>query len=576
MKATGAQILMDALKKEGVEVVFGFPGGAIIDVFNVLNAPGSPRFVLVRHEQAAGHAADGYARATGKTGVCIVTSGPGATNLATALATAYMDSIPMVAITGQVVSAAIGNDAFQEVDVVGYTRPITKHNYLVKSVEDLPRVLKEAFYIANSGRPGPVVIDFPKDVQQAVLEDYEYPETVDIRSYKPSVEGNMMAIRKAAEAIDRAKKPLLYVGGGANNAVCQELLVRLAEKCQIPCTTTLLGLGAFPETHPYAMEMLGMHGTQYANYAMYNCDCIVAVGARFDDRVTGKLSEFAPNRQDIVHIDIDPSSISKSIKVSVPVVGDCARILPKLLELLEPVERAEWIRQCQDWKASHPLAYKQDDKVIRPQFVIEQLYEIAKGDAIVVTEVGQHQMWTAQHWKFTKPRTFLSSGGLGTMGYGFPAALGAKIAFPDKLVVDIAGDGSFQMNMQELTTAVNENLQVKIVVLNNGCLGMVRQWQEMFYQRNYSGTNLKPVGHEIPPDSPPLEIDYRPDFAKLAEAFGATGLRATRPDEVRPTLEKMIATRNVVIAEFLVEEEENVFPMIPAGAGVRQMMGGMA
>ena len=568
--ATGAEILMDAFLQEKVEVFFGFPGGAILDVFDVMNRPGMPRFILTRHEQGAGHMADGYARATGKVGVCVVTSGPGATNLATAVATAYMDSIPMVAITGQVVTSAIGNDAFQEVDVVGYTRPISKHNYLVRSVEDLPRILKEAFYIAKTGRPGPVVVDLPKDVQRAVLENYHYPKSVSIRSYKPTTDGNPLAIRRAAEAIKRSRRPLLYVGGGALYEGCQKLLVELAEKCQIPCVTTLLGLGAFPEDHPYAMEMLGMHGTQYANYAMHNCDCIIAVGARFDDRVTGKLSEFAPNRQDIIHIDIDPSSISKSIPVTVPVVGDAGRILKKLVEIVEPAMHEEWVNQCQQWKKSHPLKYRNDGKLY-PQFVIEELYKATGGDAIVVTEVGQHQMWTAQFWKFTKPRTFLSSGGLGTMGYGFPAAIGAKVAFPHKHVVVIAGDGSIQMNMQEMTTAMNENLPVKVAILNNSCLGMVRQWQDMFYQKNYSGTCLLPPPDAKTGERPP----YRPDFVKLAEAFGAVGLRARTMEEVRPTLEAMLACDKPVFAEFIVETEENVFPMIPAGGGVQQMLGGL-
>ena len=570
MKATGAEILMDALVQEGVDVVFGYPGGAIIDVFDVMNRPGMPRFILVRHEQAAGHMADGYARATGKVGVCMVTSGPGATNLCTAIATANMDSVPMVAITGQVVSSAIGNDAFQEVDVVGYTRPICKHNYLVRSIDDLPRVLKEAFHIAATGRPGPVVIDLPKDVQNAILGDYKYPEKVDMRSYKPTVTGNSRAIDRAAKVIAKAKRPLLYVGGGANNKTCQKLLVELSEKCEIPVVTTLLGLGAFPEDHKHAMHMLGMHGTQYGNYAMHHCDCIVAVGARFDDRVTGKLSEFAPEREEIIHIDIDPASISKSIPVTVPVVGDCIRILRKLNKQLEPMKRTEWMKRCVDWKNEHPLLYKKDDGRLRPQMVIEELYKMTGGDAIVVTEVGQHQMWAAHFWEFKDPRTFLSSGGLGTMGYGFPAALGAQVAFPKRTVLDIAGDGSIQMNMQELTTAVNENLPVKVVILNNGCLGMVRQWQEMFYKRNYSGTNLKP------PDTSDLEIGYRPDFVKLAEAFGAVGLRAMGIDDLKPTLQKMLETDRVCFAEFFVEDEENVFPMIPAGAGVRQMMGGMA
>jgi len=427
--------------------------------------------------------------------------------------------------------------------------------------------MKEAFHIASTGRPGPVVVDVPKDVQQATLEDYQYPQKAEIRSYRPSTEGNMKQIRRAAAAIRQAKRPLLYVGGGAQSQRAQDLIVEMADKCHIPCTTTLLGLGVFPEDHPYSLSMLGMHGTQYANHAMYNTDCIIAVGARFDDRVTGKLTEFAPNREEIIHIDIDPSSISKSIRVTIPVVGDSVKILEKLVPMLEPAERPEWIKQCGQWKEEYPLTYEKGDGKLRPQFVIEELYRITKGDAIIATEVGQNQMWAAHYWQYKRPRTFLSSGGLGTMGYGFPAAMGAQAAFPDRLVVDIAGDGSIQMNMQELTTVMNENLPVKVVILNNAYLGMVRQWQQMFYKANYSGTSLRP---------PRGEVAYRPDFVKLAQAFGATGLRASTPEEVAPTLKKMIETDGPVFAEFQVEEEENVFPMIPAGAGVRQMMGGMA
>jgi acetolactate synthase-1/2/3 large subunit len=578
MKKTGAEILMDALQREGVEVIFGIPGGAIIDVFDVLNK--SPIcFYLVRHEQAAAHAADGYARSSGRVGVCMATSGPGATNLTTGIATAYMDSIPIVAITGQVATAMIGNDAFQEADIVGITRPITKHNYLVKDVADLARIVKEAFYIAKTGRPGPVVIDLPKDVQKAILDDYEYPESIDIRGYKPVYEGHPMMIRRAAEAIGKAQKPILYCGGGVIASGASEEVRELAEKCDIPVTTTLLGAGSFPETHPLALKMLGMHGTQYANYAMHETDCLIAVGARFDDRVTGKISEFAPNsRSNIIHIDIDPSAISKSIQVSIPVVGDCKTVLQQLLKIVKPKKHPEWVAQILKWKQEYPLRYKNDDDKLRPQFVIDKIYEVSRGEAIIVTEVGQHQMWSAHYYRYTKPRTFLSSGGLGTMGYGFPAAIGAQVANPDKLVIDIAGDGSIQMNIQELATATNYNLPVKVMIMNNHFLGMVRQWQEMFYNRNYSYTCLC-RRKECPPACSGMTGEcpqFSPDFVKLAEAYGAVGIQVKRKEDVVPALERAFSTPKTVFVDFWVEAEENVFPMIPAGASVAQMIGGMA
>lgn len=575
----GAQIIVDALEREGVEVVFGYPGGAILDVFDQINRSKKIRFILTRHEQGAAHMADGYARVTGRPGVVLVTSGPGATNTITGLATAYMDSIPIVCITGQVSTAAIGNDAFQEADVSGISRPVTKHNYLVKSINELPRIIKEAFYIANSGRPGPVLIDLPKDVQQATLKNYTYPEKVHITTYKPTYDGNPKQIKRAVEVIESAARPLLYCGGGVIRSLAHEEVLALAERCDIPVTTTLLGLGGFPGTHPLALNMPGMHGTQYANFAIHECDCLIAVGARFDDRVTGKLDEFAPHcRNKIIHIDIDPASISKSVPVTVPIVGDCKRVLTKILEEIKPAKHPEWVAQIGELKAQYPLRYKDDDD-LRPQFVVEKIYEVTRGDAIITTEVGQNQMWAAHYYLYTKPRTFVSSGGLGTMGFGFPAAIGAQVACPDKVVVDIAGDGSIQMNIQETTTAVMNNLPVVVAILNNGFLGMVRQWQEMFYNRNYSGVELKRPTDEqgrptdgLPDDVPP----YVPDFVKLAEAFGALGRRVTKKEDVLPALEWAIAARRPVFLEFIVTREENVFPMIPAGASVKHMIGGLA
>ncbi|KPL09394.1 acetolactate synthase catalytic subunit [candidate division BRC1 bacterium SM23_51] len=575
----GAQIVIDALEREGVEVVFGYPGGAILDVFDHINKSKKIRFILTRHEQGATHMADGYARVTGRPGVVMVTSGPGATNTTTGLATAYMDSVPLVVITGQVPTRVIGNDAFQEADVSGITRPVTKHNYLVSDVADLPRVFKEAFYIANSGRPGPVVIDLPKDVQQATLKDYSYPEKIDVPTYRPVYEGNPKQIKKAVAAIQRASRPLLYCGGGVIRALAHELVLALAERCEIPVTTTLLGLGGFPETHDLSLHMLGMHGTQYANFAMHECDCLIAVGTRFDDRVTGKIDEFAPNcRDNIIHIDIDPASISKNILVSVPIVGDCKLVLEKVLEAIKPCKHPEWLAQVAEWKRQCPLSYKNDGE-LRPQYVVEKIYEVTRGEAIITTEVGQNQMWAAHYYLYTKPRTFASSGGLGTMGYGFPAALGAQVAHPDKVVVDIAGDGSIQMNIQETATAVMNNLPVIVAILNNGYLGMVRQWQEMFYDHNYSAVDLGRQTDETgtPVDGLPDGVpSYVPDFVRLAESYGALGRRVTKKEEVVPALEWAVQVRRPVFLEFLVTREENVFPMIPAGASVRDIIGGLA
>ncbi len=570
MKMKGAQIFFECLKKEGVEVIFGFPGGAVLDIYNEIPNSGI-RHILVRHEQGAAHMADGYARATGRVGVCLVTSGPGATNTVTGIATAYLDSVPMVVFTGQVPTALIGNDAFQEVDIVGISRPCTKHNYLVKDVNDLARVIKEAFYLARTGRPGPVLVDLPKDVVQASTE-FRYPKRVDLPGYRPTVEAHMGQIKRAYQLIRKARNPVLYAGGGVILSGCSDELIRLSELLQAPVTTTLMGMGCFPavvkqqdgstDLHPLWLGMLGMHGTYRANMAVQHSDVLVAVGARFDDRVTGKIAGFAPKAK-IIHIDIDPTSISKNVPVDIPIVGDCKNALERFIAMAEeePIEglhelRAPWLKQIDEWRRTHKLAYKQEGEVIKPQFVVEKLYELCDGDAIITTEVGQNQMWAAQFFHLTKPRSFLSSGGLGTMGYGLPAAIGAQVAFPDRLVIDIAGDGSIQMNIQELITAVCNDLPVKVAILNNRFLGMVRQWQELFYDRVYCATCL----------------DAAPDFVKLADAYGAVGLRATRPEEVEPVIREAFAVRRPVLMEFVVEAEEGVYPMVPAGKDISEML----
>ncbi len=553
---TGAQILIECLKREGVEVIFGYPGGSVLPIFDRLyDAP--IRFILTRHEQGAAHAADGYARATGKVGVCLATSGPGATNLTTGIANAYMDSIPVVAITGQVKTLLIGNDAFQEADVTGVTRPITKHNYLVKDIKDLARIIREAFYIASTGRPGPVVIDIPVDIQQLDTE-FIWPKVVKIRGYNPTYFGHPGQIKKAAKLITQSKKPLIYAGGGIITSAASKELRELAEKIQAPVTMTLMGLGAFPGTHPLSLGMLGMHGTAYANHATMESDLIIACGARFDDRVTGRLDAFAPEAK-IIHIDIDPSSISKNVKVDVPIVGDAKNILGQILEEIKKTpDTSDWLKTIDSWKKRHPLAYKEDGK-IKPQYVIEQIYEVTKGEAIITTEVGQNQMWACQWYKYNHPRTFISSGGLGTMGFGFPAAMGAKLGCPEKEVFDIAGDGSIQMNIQELATCVSNKINVKVAILNNGYLGMVRQWQELFYKKRYSYTCIS-----------------GPDFVKLAESYGASGIRVTKKEEVRPAIEKALSIDNTVFIDFHIEPEENVYPMVPAGEAINRMIGGMA
>lgn len=558
MDRTGSQILIDVLKEEKVEYVFGLPGGAVIPLFDTL-FDSDLKFILTRHEQAAGHAADGYARATGKVGVCIVTSGPGATNLTTAIATAYMDSIPMVAITGQVNTQLIGNDAFQEADITGITRPISKHNYLVKDVKDLAKTVKEAFYIASTGRPGPVVIDLPVDVTINTWNG-KIPKSVNLPGYKPVYEGNVRQIKLAADAINKSKKPVVYAGGGVITSNSSKLLTELAIKANLPVTTTLLALGAFPEDNKkLSLGMLGMHGTVYSNYAVHGSDLIIAIGARFDDRVTGKVETFAPNAK-IIHIDIDPTSISKNIMADIPVVGDAKNILTELVKHVKRVARKEWFEEISEWKNKYRMSYNDTGSVIKPQYVVEQICEAANGNAIITTEVGQNQMWAAQFYTYTKPRSFLSSGGLGTMGYGFPAALGAQLGCPDKTVIDIAGDGSIQMNIQELSTAVKYKLPVKIAILNNGYLGMVRQWQELFYNRRYSQTPL----------------DGNPDFVKLAKAYGAEGFLVKKKKDVRPIIEEAISIDGPVIIDFRIAKEENVFPMIPAGGVVHQTIGGMA
>ncbi|ACU88534.1 biosynthetic-type acetolactate synthase large subunit [Desulfomicrobium baculatum] len=560
MVLTGAQILMECLKREGVDLIFGFPGGAVIDIYDEL--PKHPiKHILVRHEQAAVHAADGFARASGKVGVCLVTSGPGATNTVTGIATAYMDSIPLVVITGQVPTHLIGNDAFQEADIVGITRPCTKHNYLVKNVADLATTIKQAFYIARTGRPGPVLIDLPKDVVNSKTK-FSYPETISLRSYNPNVNPNRKQLRKAAELIAQSKQPVIYAGGGVISSDSAEELTRLAETFHLPVTTTLMGLGAFPGDHPQWLGMLGMHGTYTANMAINNCDVLISVGARFDDRVTGRVNSFAA-RAKIIHIDIDPTSISKNVVVDVPIVADCKQALAGLIEEAAKIKDVDWQAKHETWntsltemRASHPLGYAKNGGSIKPQWVVEKIHELSKGEAIIATEVGQNQMWAAQFYTYRKPRTLLTSGGLGTMGYGFPAAIGAQFAFPDKLVVDIAGDGSIQMNIQELATAVSYQVPVKIVILNNGYLGMVRQWQELFYKKNYCATCLH----------------TNPDFVALAKAYGAGGFLVERPEDLEATLKEAFAYPGPVIVDVRVEPEENVAPMVPAGAALSEML----
>jgi acetolactate synthase-1/2/3 large subunit len=560
MRKTGAQILLECLKREEVQHIFGYPGGVVLDIYDELTRHPDIKHILVRHEQAAAHAADGYARASSKVGVALVTSGPGATNTVTGIASAYMDSIPIVVLTGQVPTALIGNDAFQEVDIVGITRPCTKHNYLVKDINQLAATIHEAFYIARSGRPGPVLVDLPKDIIQASTVP-KYPETIKIKSYNPTYHANPRQVKRALDLILTAKKPVLYTGGGIILSNASKELSKFAETLQIPVTSTLMGLGGFPGDNPLWMGMLGMHGTYCANMSISQADVLIAVGARFDDRVTGKLADFAPHAK-IIHIDIDPSSISKNVVVDIPIVGDCRDVLKQFNDLLDDLppkdyasSRAPWLETIKDWEQQHPLTYTWSDTTIKPQYVVEKLWELTKGEAYITTEVGQNQMWAAQFYKFKRPRQLMTSGGLGVMGYGFPAAMGVQVALPDAIVIDIAGDGSIQMNIQELITVVENQLPVKIAILNNSFLGMVRQWQQLFYERRYSSTPMT-----------------APDFVKLADAYGAVGLRATKPQEVEPVIREALNTPRPVIMDFRVEPEECVMPMVPAGKAMHEML----
>ncbi len=562
MQMTGAEILIKALADLGVDVVFGYPGGAVLNIYDALFQNTKVKHMLCRHEQGAVHMADGYARASGKTGVCLVTSGPGATNTVTGLATAYMDSIPLVLLTGQVPTLMIGNDAFQEADIVGISRPCTKHNYLVKETRDLARIVKEAFYIASTGRPGPVLVDLPKDVLMSSAA-YDLPKEVSLRGYHPNYEGHPRQVESAMRMLLASERPVVYAGGGVILSNASGELAELVQHLTLPVTTTLMGMGAFPGSDPLSLGMLGMHGTYTANMAISNADLILAVGARFDDRVTGKIDEFAPHAK-IIHVDIDPTSIQKNVRVDVPIVGDLKDVLRKMYKGAKGKKEAAayrertsaWREQLSIWAKTHPLTYKPGNGKIKPQYVVEQVYKITKGNAIIATEVGQNQMWAAQFYTYDHPRTFLSSGGLGTMGYGLPAAIGAQVAMPDRLVIDIAGDGSIQMNIQELATAVQFGVPVKVVILNNRVLGMVRQWQELFFQGKYSETTLPHI----------------PDFVLLAEAYGAKGFRATKTEEVVPVLRKGFAAEGPVLIDVEVDPAEMVYPMVPAGAPLTKML----
>ncbi len=562
-KISGSQAIIRCLQEEGIKTIFGFPGGAVIDLFDALMDSDITN-VLVRHEQGAVHAADGMARVTGEVGVALLTSGPGATNGVTAIATAYMDSIPMVILTGQVPTPLIGNDAFQEVDIVGITRPCTKHNYLVKDAKDLVSTLREAFHIARTGRPGPVLVDLPKDVV-ATMVDFPEKKPIRMQNYQPTYEPHPGQIEKACKKILKAKNPVLYVGGGVILSNASEELTELARKLNIPVTMTLMGLGGFPGRDPLSMGMLGMHGSYTANMAVAKSDLLIAVGARFDDRVTGRLDAFAPHAT-IIHIDIDPTSISKNVKVDIPIVADCKHALTAMniwFNTSSDFNRDQvaashepWLATIDAWTKKHPMCYIDEGEIIKPQYVIEKLDELTHGDAIITTEVGQNQMWAAQFYKFSKPRQWATSGGLGTMGYGLPAAIGAKMAFPDKTVIDVAGDGSIQMNIQELATAKQYKCAVKVAILNNNYLGMVRQWQELFYNKRYAGTVM----------------EVTPDFVMLAQAYGAVGLRATKKSEVEAVIKEALATDNTVIMDFVIAREECVFPMVPAGKATTEML----
>ncbi|MBM3119503.1 MAG: biosynthetic-type acetolactate synthase large subunit [Chloroflexi bacterium] len=553
MKKTGAQILCEGLVKEGVEVIFGFPGGAVLPLYDTFPQYPQLRHILVRHEQGAAHAADGYARATGKAGVCLATSGPGATNLVTGIANACLDSSPVVAITGQVARPFIGKDAFQEIDITGITLPITKHNYLVLDAKDLARVVKEAFFIAQTGRPGPVLIDIPRDVLQQEAE-FVYPDSVDLPGYKPKLFGHPAQIKKVAETINGAERPIIIAGRGVIISKAFAELRELAEKAQIPVITTFLGIGCFPETHVLSFGWLGMHGMAYANKAVHNADVIAAIGMRFDDRATGVVSAFAPQAK-VIHIDIDPAEIGKNVRVDVPVVGDVKNVLEALNQQVVPCEHMDWFNQLDQWRQEHPALVIRESEAVLPQYVIRQIYEVTKGNATIVTGVGQHQMWAGQFFFYDKPNSLISSGGLGTMGFELPGAIGAKVGRLDETVWCIAGDGGFQMTIQELATVVQENVAIKIAIINNGYLGMVRQWQQLFYGRRYVGTPLS-----------------GPDFVKIAEAYGIPALRVRDKIEVISAIEKAMEQEGPFLIDFIVEPEENVFPIVPPGAALVQAM----